>query len=174
MRNRRMVLAIFLLVAVFCIGSGFAAVTDILNIQGAADVLEGDASKAFDQHVFFSAAVAHVTGDSASIPDDNNDKATFTAKTLTGMGSTSTFTFTIKNDGDLIANITPVLKQIDNDEYFSVSSDWNGVEHSIAPNESETYTLTITMDKTPDAQQTCNIIVELNAIGTEVPAGSGG
>lgn len=172
MRNRRMVLAIFLLVAVFCIGSGFAAVSDVLDIQGTANVSQGNAENAFDGHVFFLSATPNQAGDTASIPAGNDDKATFTVNSLTGKDSTAKFTFKIKNNGDLTATVTPRLNSNSNEEYFSVSSNWNGEAQTLAAGAEIEYIVTVTMFKTPTDLQTCNINIELLATA-DASSGSG-
>lgn len=165
MKNRKMTLAIFLLVAVFCIGSGFAVVSDLLDVSGTANVSQGNAESAFDDHVYFTEAVANraADGDSASIPAGNNDKATFTVASLKGANDTATFTFTIVNNGDLDATVTPRLTTIDNDEFFEVTSDWAGQAKPLAAGDEITYTITVTLKKTPTDLQTCNINIELLA-----------
>ena len=78
MKNRKMAIVAFFLVAVLCIGAGYAVLTDILDIQG----------------------VANETGNTAEVNTNTPDKATFTVNTLAGKGDKATFTFTIKNEND--------------------------------------------------------------------------
>ena len=56
MKNRRITLAAFLLIAVLVMGIGFAAVTDNLEINGEASANTTEATKDFDADVYFSAA----------------------------------------------------------------------------------------------------------------------
>lgn len=164
MKNKRTVIGVFFLVAVLCLGVGYAVVTDILDIQGVANVSATEAEKAFDQDVYFATAVANVAGDTASVNADNNDKATFTVNSLKGKDDTATFTFTIQNDGDLTANILPKLASNTNSEYFEVKSDWNGVARDLAGGgATETYTVTVKLLKTPTATVGTSISIELTA-----------
>ena len=105
MKNRKTVVVAFLLCAVMLLGVGYAALTDTLDITGSADVNQSAAEEAFNEDIYFSAAVANETGNTASVNADNNDKASFTAATLKGQGDKVTFTFTIKNDGDVAAEV---------------------------------------------------------------------
>ena len=152
MKNRRNVVIAFMIVAVMLLGIGYAALSDTLDITGSADVNQSAAEEAFNEDVYFSAAVANEVGNTASVNADNNDKASFTAATLKGKGDKVTFTFTIKNDGDVDAVVTPKLNASlgnTNPEYFSITSDWAGESRTLAAHSEITYTLTIELLKTP-------------------------
>ena len=95
MKNRKIVIVAFLLAAMMLLGVGYAALTDVLDITGSADVNQSAAEEAFNEDVYFSGAVANESGNTASVNTDNNDKASFTANTLKGKGDKATFTFTI-------------------------------------------------------------------------------
>lgn len=183
MRNKKLVLTICLLVAVLCIGAGFAVVTDVLDISGTANVTAGQAESAFDTHVYFSSAVANraADGDTVSIPNEKGDKATFSVNSLKGANDSTSFTFTIKNDGDLDAKVTPRLVANDNGDYFSVASDWDGATKDLPAYNSEnpsgseiTYTVTVKLLKTPTELQTCNINIELLATSGEETSSNNG
>ena len=115
MKNRRNVVVAFMLVAVMLLSIGYAALTDTLDITGSADVNQSAAEEAFNEDIYFSAAVANQTGNTASVNSDNNDKASFTAKTLKGAGDKATFTFVITNDGDVDAEVTPKISSNTNE-----------------------------------------------------------
>ena len=152
MKNRRNVVVAFLVVAVMLLGIGYAALSDTLDITGSADVNQSAAEEAFNEDIYFSAAVANDEGNTASVNADNNDKASFTAATLKGKGDKVSFTFTIKNTGDLDAVVTPTFRAGDgntNPEYFEVTSDWDGASKTLAAGGEITYTVTVTMLKTP-------------------------
>ena len=170
MKNRKSLIAV-LLVAVMLLGIGYAALTDTLDITGSADVNQSAAEEAFNEDIYFSAAVANETGNTASVNADNNDKASFTAKTLKGKGDKVTFTFTIKNDGDVAATITPKLNATlgnTNPEYFSLTSDWAGASKTLAGGGAEvTYTVTIELLKTPTETIAGSFLVELTAVSAE-------
>ena len=166
MKNRKSLIAV-LLVAVMLLGIGYAALTDTLDITGSADVNQSAAEEAFNEDIYFSAAVANEAGNTASVNADNNDKASFTAKTLKGKGDKVTFTFTIKNDGDIAATVTPKLNATlgnTNPEYFSLTSDWEGGEKVLAANSELTYTLTVELLKTPTETIAASFLIELTAV----------
>ena len=169
MKNRKGLIA-FLVLAVMLLGVGYAALTDTLDITGSADVNQSAAEEAFNEDIYFSAAVANEDGNTASINADNNDKASFTAKTLKGKGDKVTFTFTIKNDGDVDATVTPKLNATlgnTNPEYFSLTSDWDGASKTLAAGGELTYTLTVELLKTPTETIAGSFLVELTAVSVE-------
>lgn len=167
MKNRKTVVVAFLLVAVMLLGVGYAALTDVLDITGTADVNQSAAEESFNEDIHFSAAKANEDGNTASVNADNNDKASFTAKTLKGKGDKATFTFTIKNAGDLDATVTPVLNaSLGNTqpEYFTVTSDWAGQSKDLAAGAEITYTITVELIKTPTETISGSFLVELTAV----------
>ena len=170
MKNRRNVVVAFMLVAVMLLGVGYAALTDTLDINGTVDVNQSAAEEAFNEDIFFSAAAANEAGNTASVNADNNDKASFTINTFKGKDDVATFTFTIKNNGDVDANVTPKLNASlgnTNPEYFAIESDWDGATKLLAAGEEITYTLTVTMLKTPTETVSGSFLVELEAKSVE-------
>ena len=166
MKSRKGLISL-MLVAVLLLGIGYAALTDTLDITGSADVNQSAAEEAFNEDIYFSAAVANEAGNTASVNADNNDKASFTAKTLKGKGDKVTFTFTIKNDGDVAATVTPKLNATlgnTNPEYFSLTSDWDGGAKVLAAGSEVTYTLTVELLKTPTETVAASFLIELTAV----------
>lgn len=164
MKNRKRIVVAFLLVAVMLMGVGYAALTDVLDITGSADVNRSAAEEAYNEDIYFTAAVANETGNTASVNADNNDKASFTANTLQGAGNEATFTFTIKNDGDLDATVTPSISSNTNDAYFEISSDWAGQPKVLAAGQTLTYTVTVELTDTPTDTISGSFIIELTAV----------
>lgn len=166
MKNRKSVIVAFLLVAVMLLGVGYAALTDVLDITGTADVNQSAAEEAFNEDIHFIAAKANEDGNTASVNADNNDKASFTANTLNGKDDTASFTFTIKNKGDVDATVTPALNTVLGNtlpEYFEVTSDWGGQAKDLAAGAEITYTVTIKLLKTPTETISGSFLVELTA-----------
>lgn len=175
MKNRRNIVVAFLVIAVMLLSVGYAALTDVLDITGSADVNQSAAEEAFNEDVHFSAAVANQTGNTASVNGDNNDKASFTANTLKGAGDSVTFTFTIKNDGDVDATVKPTLNATTGNtkpEYFSITSDWNGQEKTLVKGGELTYTVTVTLIKTPTETISGSFLIELTAISQDSNSGT--
>lgn len=164
MKNRKTVVVAFLLIAVMLLGVGYAALTDVLDITGSADVNQSAAEEAFNQDIYFTTAVANQSGNTASVNADNNDKASFTANTLKGANDTATFTFTITNDGDVDAVVTPAISSNTNPTYFAISSDWAGQPRNLAAGQSLTYTVTVTLLQTPTETIAGSFVIELTAV----------
>ena len=155
------------------IGIGYAALTDVLDINGTADVSHAEAQDAFDEDIYFSKAVANPEGNTenvASIVSSDPDMANFTVSSLSGQGDKATFTFTIKNDGDLDATITPTFAEDGNTnkEYFHIESDWKGASKRLEAGKEITYTVTVTLLKTPTAQIHGSFHIELTAVSDEI------
>lgn len=167
MKRRKNVVVVFLLAAAMMLSVGYATLTDVLDITGSADVNQSAAEEAFNEDIYFSAAVANETGNTASVNVDNKDKASFTANTLKGKDDQATFTFTIKNDGDVAANVTPSISSNTNSTYFSISSDWAAQPRQIAAAGSETYTVTVKLNQTPTETISGSFIIELNAVSVD-------
>lgn len=169
MKNRKTVVVAFLLAAVMLLGVGYAALTDVLDITGSADVNQSAAEEAFNEDVHFSAAVANQSGNTASINTDNNDKASFTANTLKGKGDKATFTYTITNAGDVDAKVTPSISSNTNPTFFKYYSDWDGETKDLAAGASITYTVTIELLETPTETISGSCIIELTAVSVDTP-----
>lgn len=137
MRNRKAIITAFLLLACMLIGVGYAAVTNVLDIQGSADVSQQQAEDEFNEDIYFTGAKAPdgaiVTSFlvydeagqydtakqdgktylySANINSNNNDKAQFTIKNLENKDDLQTITYQIKNDSEHNAEVS--LKTITN------------------------------------------------------------
>ena len=164
MKNRKRVVVAFLLVAVMLMSVGYAALTDVLDITGSADVNKSAAEDAYNADIYFTAAVANQTGNTASVNTDNNDKASFTANTLQGKDDTATFTFTITNEGDLDATVTPSISSNTNDAYFTINSDWAGQAKTLSAGSTLEYTVTVTLKETPTDTISGSFIIELTAV----------
>ncbi len=168
MKNRKTVVVAFLLIATMLLGIGYAALTDTLDITGSADVNVSELEKEFEDDIYFSLAVANGDDPSntASVNADNNDKASFSAKSLVKKGDTASFTFTIKNDSAHTVSVTPKLNATlgnTNTEYFSIESDWDGATKTIAPTSETTYTLTVELLKDPTEAISGSFLIELVA-----------
>ena len=163
MKKRRTTIVAFLLVAALCLGIGYAALTDVLDIQGTAEVNLAGIESDFDTHVYFS-GVTSGTGYTASINGDNKDKASFTVSGLEAVGDKITITYTITNEHDLPATVTPVVQQETNKEYFKLSSDWNRQPQVIDAKSEKTISVTVELLKSPTALQTASFNIELTAV----------
>ena len=174
MKNRQVVVIAFLFIAAMMLGIGYAALTDTLDITGSADVNVSELEKEFEDDIYFSAAVPNKGApDTASVNADNNDKASFSAKSLVKKGDTASFTFTIENKSAHTVSVTPKLNATlgnTNSEYFSIVSDWDGATKEIAPNGNTTYTLTVELLKDPTEGISGSFLVELVATADNAAA----
>ena len=109
MKNRKSVVVAFLLVAAMLLGVGYAALTDTLTIIGNAHIDLDTANKTFDEKIYFSDAQATSstgTGTKDDVVSFSDDDATYTANKLAVLNEESEFTFTIKNDSNVDAEIS--------------------------------------------------------------------
>ena len=173
MKNRRNIIVAFLLCACLIVGVGYASLTDVLDITGSADVNLTDLEKEYENEIYFSAAVANDGApNTASVNADNNDKASFSAKSLLHKGETTSFTFTITNDSQYDVNVTPKLNATlgnTNTTYFDITSDWNGATKTIPAGQTATYTLTVELLEDPTEAVSGSFLVELVATAVDGP-----
>ena len=166
MKKRRTLIISLLLVATLALGIGYAALSDVLDIQGTAEISANSAQEAFNQDVYFTKAEAG-KGATASINPDNNDKGTFTATGFSQVGDEVSATYTIKNDSEhYAANVTPKLLQNSNEEFFAISSDWASTMQTIPAGAEKTITVTVRLVKLPTAAEgltTASFNIELKA-----------
>ncbi len=111
MKNRKIVVTAFVLIATLMLGIGYAAFTDTLTIIGNAHIDILQAENAFESNVYFSAAEVLTdqgtgTGTVDDIASCTLDDATYTANKLAVKGEKSVFKFTIKNDSNVDAKVT--------------------------------------------------------------------
>ena len=163
MKNRKRIIASFMIIACMLMAVGFAALTDTLNINGEAEVDFTSATSGFDADVYFSDAQAANNNDTANVTVASNDVAMFSVRSLTAKGETATFTFTIQNDNEFAAYVKlNEAKNVNNNtEYFSVDL----VEKSFEVPAHGTATVTVTVEllKTP----------QLDAAGDKITASFG-
>lgn len=96
MKNRRNIIIAFLLCACLIVGVGYAAVGDVLDVDGTAE-LGLESERNFDSNIYFTDAKAFQSGDSASTTPTNPDKVTFSVTSVTGDDTTAFFKFTFVN-----------------------------------------------------------------------------
>lgn len=110
MKNRRIAIVAFLMVAALTLSFGYAAVSNVLDISGSAGVSAGVAGDEFNEDIYFTgvvdasdSVVASITdattyGYTANINTNNNDKGAFTVSGLKNKGDKVEITYEIKND----------------------------------------------------------------------------
>jgi len=132
MKKRKLAVVSFLAAAALTCGIGYAAVSDTLDIQGTATVNQSELDKSFADKVYFSAVepTTDATKWTASINQDNNNKASFSIYGLVHKDETQSITYTIKNDSVHNATVSLTVPegeahnpQNNNPTYFEVSHD---------------------------------------------------
>ena len=173
MKNRKSIIAVFLIVAAMLFSVGYAALTDTLDLNGTADVNLSGAQSNFDAEVYFASAVANEEGNAASLATGDNDMASFTANTLAKKGEKATFTFTIANDSPHDVLVTPTLASDGNSntEYFDVYSDWEGQPKTIPAGTTLAYTVTVELKKDPTDATHGAFHIELNVTTVDPAVG---
>ena len=178
MKNRKIVVVAFLLIAVLLLGVGYAALTDTLTIIGNAHIDVDTANKTFDERIYFSAAEATSTtgtGTTADTASFTADDATYTANKLAIKGEKSVFTFTITNVSNVDAEITVNTKKLSGDNNPSNSNtDKFTVEYSypdgmtIAKNGGTiTVVVTVTLKDVVTSATSATFGIELTATSKE-------
>ena len=148
MKAKRLIVVAFLLVAVVVLGVGFAAVSTTLDINGKADV---NPDAAFKADIYFDSATANDSGNTATVNPNDDNKASFTANNLSGQGDSASFTYVIKNDGDLDATIsvTACAVSVGDTTIFDITTDWGTATKPLAANGEATITVTVSLKETP-------------------------
>jgi len=146
MRNRKITLVAFMLVAVLMLGIGYAALTDTLTIIGNAHVDLDQANIAFDEKFYFSAAEAVSSTGTGTTADtaagEGTDDVTYTVNKLAVKDEYSVFKFTIKNDSNVDAKVTINPTKLSgatnpsnsNTEKFSVTYEYSNADMVVASN----------------------------------------
>ena len=173
MKNRKTVVVAFLLIATMLLGVGYAALTDVLDINGSSDVTKEGAQNAFDEDIYFVSAKpveGYEAGgkNTAAVALNDDDQANFTADGLQGKDDEAKFEFVIANDSDVDAVVTPSLASDGNSntEYFAISSDWNAQPKTIKAGQTATYIVTVKLLKTPTTDENTHgaFHIELTAV----------
>ena len=183
MKNRKIVVVAFLLAAVMLLGIGYATLTDTLYINGSMSADNSVSSSEFQNDIYFSAAVPGTVTDkegnaangstAAHVTADNN-KAYFEVVGMQEPGDKVTFKFTITNDSDWNALVTPGVGVVSNGDaghnpIFDVVWSWSdtGVDQAAKDIAAHGGTLdvwvTVTLNTKPDAAHTATYEVTFTA-----------
>lgn len=191
MKNRKVIVTAFLLVAIMILGVGYAAVNNVLDITGTGTVNQSAAEEAFNLDVYFDGVkngdedtytVQYTDANglyTARVNDDNNDKASFTVSGLKGAGESASITYRVVNVGDLNAIVTLKSCTNSNETYFDVKYYVNGSSTpldltagtsmgTIAHTDGTmTITVVVTLKTTPTDSQSLTTTFEFNAEGVQ-------
>lgn len=174
MRNRKVIVTAFLLVAVMLLGVGYAAVSDTLDIQGTADINATDAGETLNEDVYFtgvmngSVMVDAITpedglGYTAHINSQDNDMAHFTVSCLKAKDDHVTITYVVRNDSS--NNVTLSLKNSSTTEdIFTVETELDdGATKVIPAGGTETVWVTISLNADPTGAITGAFVIGILA-----------
>ena len=169
MKNRKTVVVAFLLIAVMLMGVGYAALTDVLTLEGILGADVSLATKEFDADIYFSndtVDVAKLAAVSYESDADGNmrDTAIIEATGFQQQGDTVKVTLTIKNDStEFGALVTPSVTSSalavtpgteGHEPVFTVTWEWDEDDgkndaKTIPAGESKNIIVTITLLETP-------------------------
>ncbi len=181
MKNRKIVVIAFLVVAAMLLGIGYAALTDTLTITGDLKADTSVSQPEFDADIYFSSTsvISDDTGNKAASQIlEGRDDAKITAQHFTTAGQTVKVKFTIANDStEFAARLTPTVLTVTNgtegtenehESIFTVAWSWNenSVDNSVfdlQPGQTKDLWVTIVLDVTPTEAHTANFNVAFNA-----------
>lgn len=194
MKNRKVIVTAFLLIAVMILGVGYAAVSDTLNFSGDAMISDGQVQHEFDADI----KIVSVSEDKATWYDyaastveiertndlivniidgagDNiQDQIDFQIYNLTDAGETQTIWFKVKNDSAHVANLTgTAITETGTDDYFesdyTVYAEDGTTETQVIPaNGTVLVKLVVTLKNTPSETYTANFSFAITAkVGEE-------
>ena len=147
MKNRKIVVVAFMLIAVLLLGVGYAALTTTLTVIGNAHIDMAQAGENFDERIYFSVAEPVSSTGTGSTADTaagvGGDDATFTANRLATKGEVSTFLFTIQNDSNVPATITIKEESNTNETAFKVTYSYSIADKVIPSGGSMDITVTV-------------------------------
>ena len=177
MKNRRSIIAVFLMVAVLCLAVGYANVADDLSINGTLSLSNDALDEIFEANVTFAdpaitnASTANKTGVTAEL-DTDTDKLIITVPdtAFKAIGETLVVTVKAVNSGTAAATVT--VDNVTDGTYFDVEITPN-VETELAAaangvNSEIEYTITITLTGMPAGDATDTIAIALTATAVTV------
>ena len=162
MKNRKIVLLAFLLVATMVVGIGYATITSSLTVGGTSVVSQdtGNFKVRFTSIPVITSTEGFITNATATIGTGENPiTATFQSSNLKKEGDKAQATFTVENVSNgldaTLGDIAYTLSVKDDDgndvanpsQYFSVVAEFG--KTTLTQGESTTLTITITLLKTP-------------------------
>ena len=180
MKNKKFLISVFVMVALLCLGVGYAAVTKTLKVTGTAQTVSTD--ELLDQIDAYFISYADTTTDAfkdrVKVTSDTNysskpKTANFSVTGFQYVGDTATFTCTIYNASpwtieiDFIPTGNLVLDSDSTDVNFTKYFLFNAVGHGhtkIGAGLSDTVTFTIQLIKVPETQISMNFSISTNVL----------
>lgn len=148
MKNRRLTIVAFLLVACLVVGFGYAQVSTSLRIDGSATIDHTGANSEFNKLVYFDdeELIKGVEGTDTIVLSTDKDVATVTVKSLTLKDTYVEYQLYVVNEYAYDIYVTPTIDN-SSDLYdktlVSISSNWLSKTHEIKAGERLVYNLTV-------------------------------
>lgn len=178
MKNRRIVLVCFLLVAAMTIGIGYANLSDTLSVSGTASIDADNSQEVFEGDIYFANAVVKDARATATIGDQTVGTETHPKDAVTiavnegifhEVGTEVVVTLTVKSENDLPVYVT--VGNVNNNiaEYFSItvlaagSAGNTALINPTAGTNTVDYVVTIRQIKTAVQDQALDFNFELTA-----------
>ena len=180
MRNRKIIVTAFVLVAVMLMAVGFAVLTDNLIIAGEANANTSKSQDEWEKDVYFDSATPVTTtgtsgiADEASVGQSNNDHANYKVKSLALEGQVATFKFVIANDNetyDAKITIDDGYPTNTNTKYYSVDyiyGDGDGDDDDTIVPAGGTLEVTVVVEMLQDPSENLSAQFTLNLTATSV------
>ena len=188
MKNKKYLVSLFVVLALLCLGIGYAAVSKELVISGNASMTETDpdpsdgttADDITNEELKKNFKIHFVKNVDFQGTCSGDDTATVTGTTagdltaditVTGLNirnSVATITFTVKNDSEDLKALFKEVKIVNgNDEYFKVTTDWDAATDiapvTIAARAALNITVTIEVIKSATVAQNATFTITLPA-----------
>lgn len=159
MKNNKTLLGVALVIALLVLGVGYALSATNLNVKGTTAITASDTN--------FKVAFADVTetniieeGSGATadtISKINDTQINLGVNSLQAVGDEVTFQMTINNtsaEGIYASIPAPTITvgtngSLDNSKYYTVTTDWTTTKELAPINGSQTFTVTVKLDKAP-------------------------
>ena len=181
MKKRRTAIIAFLLCACLCIGAGYAAATDSLVVNGAANIAAATPED-FNLDVFFTDNISKsTTGTSGTedvaaldASDTSKDTVTITVNSLKTVGEIATFNFEIENSGaetNSTVSLAVTAKSASDPTLLEILGTLG--QHTLAPGQKTTLTVTVKLLRVP-AETITNSAITLTVTASQVATATTG
>lgn len=149
MKNRRLTIVAFLLVACLVVGFGYAQVSTTLRIDGGATIDHTGANSEFNAKVYFEdeELIEGEAGKDTIVLSNGDDIATVTITSLTLKDTYVEYQLYVVNDYDYPIYVTPKIDEssdLYDDTLVKLESNWQSTTHEIKANERLVYNLRVT------------------------------
>ena len=157
MKQKRTFVTLLLVIAILCLGIGYAVITNqTLTINGSAkaEIGTGAVDVEFTNAKAATGSETKVT--EAKVDDVEKTKASFKVEGLTTLNETASVEFTIANNSsDIPATLGAPNITLDKNEWFEVASTYSNANLAVKGQggDSQTLTLTVKLIKVPTTEE---------------------